>query len=56
MLDGEFAGQIVHSVRLLNHSMTNVLQFGRPTVPSPKRMSVEVLLEGIRAVLEPLAA
>ena len=56
MLDGEFAEQIVRSVRLLNHSMTNVLQFGRPIVPSLKRMSVKVLLDGIRAVLQPLAA
>jgi signal transduction histidine kinase len=56
MLDGEFAEQIVRSVRLLNHSVTNVLQFGRPIVPSPKRISVNTLLEGIRAVAQPLAA
>jgi len=56
MLDGEFAEQIVHSVRLLNHSVTNVLQFGRPIVPSPNRISVNTLLEGIRAVAQPLAA
>jgi signal transduction histidine kinase len=56
MLDGEFADQIVRSVRLLNHSVTNVLQFGRPIVPSPKWMSVNTLLEGIRAVAQPLAA
>ena len=56
MLDGEFADQIVRSVRLLNHSVTNVLQFGRPIVPSPKRISVNTLLEGIRAVAQPLAA
>jgi signal transduction histidine kinase len=56
MLDGDFAEQIVRSVRLLNHSVTNVLQFGRPIVPSPKRISVNTLLEGIRAVAQPLAA
>jgi len=56
MLDGEFADQIVRSVRLLNHSVTNVLQFGRPIVPSPKWISVNMLLEGIRAVAQPLAA
>src|SRR5213592_2593721 len=56
MLDGEYAEQIVRSVRLLNHSVTNVLQFGRPIVPSPKRILVNTLLEGIRAVVQPLAA
>jgi len=56
MLDGEFADQIVRSVRLLNHSVTNVLQFGRPIVPSPKRIVVNTLLDGIRAVVQPLAA
>ena len=50
MLDGEYAEQIVRSVRLLNHSVTNVLQFGRPIVPAPERISVSRLLEGIRPV------
>ena len=56
MMDGEFSEQIVRSVRLLNHSVTNVLQFGRPIVPSAKRISVKALLEGLRAVAQPLAA
>jgi signal transduction histidine kinase len=56
MLEGEYAEQIVRSVRLLNHSVTNVLQFGRPIVPFPKRISVNRLLEGIRVFLHPLAA
>lgn len=56
MMEGDYAEQIVRSVRLLNHSVTNVLQFGRPIVPSPKRISVNALLEGIRAVTQPLAA
>jgi signal transduction histidine kinase len=55
MLDGEYADQIVRSVRLLNHSVTNVLQFGRPVVPAPTRMSVSRLLEGIRVFLQPVA-
>jgi two-component system sensor histidine kinase FlrB len=55
MLEGEYAEQIVRSVRLLNHSVTNVLQFGRPIAPAPARMSVHRLLEGIRAFLQPIA-
>jgi two-component system sensor histidine kinase FlrB len=55
MLEGEYAEQIVRSVRLLNHSVTNVLQFGRPIVPAPERISVHRLLEGIRAFLQPVA-
>jgi two-component system sensor histidine kinase FlrB len=55
MLEGEYADQIVTSVRLLNHSVTNVLQFGKPIVPDPKRMSVFRLLERIRVFLQPVA-
>ena len=55
MLEGEYAEQIVRSVRLLNHSVTNVLQFGKPIVPAPERISVYRLLEGIRAFLQPIA-
>src|SRR5215468_1966569 len=55
MLEGEYAEQIVRSVRLLNHSVTNVLQFGKPIVPAPKKMSVYRLLEGIRVFLQPVA-
>jgi len=55
MLEGEYAEQIVRSVRLLNHSVTNVLQFGRPVVPVPERMSVNRLLEGTRVFLQPIA-
>jgi signal transduction histidine kinase len=55
MIEGDYAGQIVQSVRLLNHSVTNVLQFGRPIVPVPERTSVNRLLEGIRVFIEPLA-
>jgi signal transduction histidine kinase len=55
MLDGEYAEQIVRSVRLLNHSVTNVLQFGRPVYPRLEWISVHGLLEGIRAFLQPVA-
>src|SRR5262247_1923209 len=33
MLDGEYAEQIVQSVRLLNHTVGNILQFGKPLQP-----------------------
>jgi two-component system sensor histidine kinase FlrB len=56
MLDGDYAEQIIRSVRLLNHSVTNVLHFGKPIVPAPKAMSVNELLDGIQAVMQPLAA
>ena len=56
MMEGEYADQIVRSVRLLNHSVTNVLQFGKPIVPSPRLISVNTLLEGIRGLIQPLAA
>jgi two-component system sensor histidine kinase FlrB len=55
MLEGEYAAQIVQSVRLLNHSVTNVLQFGKPIVPAPEHMLINELLEGIRAFLQPIA-
>jgi len=56
MLEGEYAEQIVRSVRLLNHSVTNVLHFGKSIAPSPKQISVNTLLEGIRSLIQPLAA
>src|SRR5438067_5436645 len=55
MLEGEYAEQILQSVRLLNHSVTNVLQFGKPIFPMPAPISIERLLEGIRAFLQPIA-
>ena len=36
--------------------MTNVLHFGKPIAPSPKQISVNTLLEGIRELIQPLAA
>jgi signal transduction histidine kinase len=56
MLEGDHAAQIVRSVRLLNHSVTNVLQFGNPIVPSLEKISLNELLEGVRAIIQPLAA
>src|SRR5438876_4331567 len=55
MLEGEYAVQIVRSVRLLNHSVTNVLHFGSPIHPRPEKISVSQLLEGIRDFLQPMA-
>jgi two-component system sensor histidine kinase FlrB len=55
MLEGEYAEQIVNSVRLLNHSVTNVLQFGKPIVPIKELISVSCLLEGVQALLQPIA-
>jgi signal transduction histidine kinase len=55
MLEGEYAAQIVRSVRLLNHSVTNVLQFGRPINPRPQWISVSGLLGEIRGFLQPIA-
>jgi two-component system sensor histidine kinase FlrB len=56
MIDGEYAEQIVQSVRLLNHSVTNVLQFGKPIAPVPSKISIKSLLEGIRVFLQPIAS
>lgn len=55
MMEGEYARQIVQSVRLLNHSVTNVLQFGKPIVPMPAPTSINDLLERIQAFLQPIA-
>ena len=55
MIEGEYASQIVQSVRLLNNSVTNVLQFGKPIVPAPELMSVNRLLGGIQSFLQPIA-
>lgn len=55
MLEGEYAEQILQSVRMLNHSVTNVLQFGKPIFPVLARISIRRLLEGIRGFLQPIA-
>lgn len=55
MLEGEYAEQIVRSVRLLNHTVTNTLQFGKPIYPVARKMSVAELFAGLRAMIGPLA-
>src|SRR6059036_201322 len=56
MMTGEYAEQISRSVRLLNHTVSNTLQFGKPIHPVPERTSVATLLERVRSFVEPLAA
>jgi signal transduction histidine kinase len=56
MSQGEYAEQIVRSVRLLNHTVSNVLQFGTPIRPVPQEISFAHLFDGIRALLEPMAS
>ena len=55
MIDGEYADQTVRGVRLLNHSVTNILQFGQPIHPRPEEISINDLVEGARTFLSPLA-
>jgi len=56
MLQGEYAAEIVRSVRLLNHTLTNTLQFGRPVVPVCEPTSVAALLQRVSSFVEPIAA
>src|SRR6187399_2566395 len=55
MMDGRDAQQIVRSVRLLNHTVTNTLQFGKPIHPVKEPLSAERLLKGIISFIEPIA-
>jgi signal transduction histidine kinase len=55
MLEGDYAEQIVRSVRLLNHSVTNVLQFGKPIHPEFEAVSINELVETIGVFLQSLA-
>lgn len=56
MIDGPYAGQIVRSVRLLDHSVTNILQFGQPVHPDIREFPAAALIEGICTFLQPMAA
>src|SRR5204862_1472867 len=56
MTEGEYAGQIVRSVRLLNHTVSNVLQFGRAIRPQFEEIRVADVFESVRALVEPIAA
>src|SRR5262245_44140150 len=55
MLNGRDAEQIVRSVRLLNHTVTNTLQFGKPIHPVREPISAERLLKGIIGFIDPIA-
>ena len=55
MIDGPYADQIVRSVRLLNHSVTNILEFGQPIHPQLKQVALKDLFEGVQTFLGPMA-
>src|SRR5215468_5365404 len=54
MMDGEYAEQISRSVRLLNHTVTNTLQFGRPIHPFLESTPAITLLAGIKSFVDPM--
>jgi signal transduction histidine kinase len=56
MMDGPYAEQIVRGVRLLNHSVTNILQFGQPIYPQTSALRLDDLITGVGTFLTPLAA
>src|SRR5436853_7440288 len=56
MMEGEYAEQIVQSVRLLNHTVTNTLQFGKPVQPVFKAMPVATVLNRVKTFVKPMAA
>jgi len=56
MAEGEYAEQIVRSVRLLNHTVSNILQFGTAIHPVLKEVRFSQLLDGVHDLLQPLAA
>lgn len=56
MLDGPYAEQIVRGVRLLNHSVTNVLEFGQPINPVFDSVDLRAVAREAATFLEPLAA
>ena len=55
MIEGPHAEQIIRSVRLLNHSVTNILQFGQPIHPHLEAIAIRELLEGVQTFLGPIA-
>ncbi len=55
MIDGHDADQIVRSVRLLNNSVTNILEFGEPIHPQFEDVDLGDLLEGLETFLAPIA-
>ena len=56
MMKGEYSEQIVRSVRLLNHTVTNTLQFGKPVHPVMEVTLVPALLARVTKFVEPIAA
>ncbi len=56
MLDGPYAEQIVRGVRLLNHSVTNVLEFGQPINPVFDTVDLRAVAREAAIFLEPLAS
>jgi two-component system sensor histidine kinase FlrB len=56
MLDGPYAEQIVRGVRLLNHAVTNVLDFGQPINPVFDAVDLPAIARDAAIFLEPLAS
>src|SRR5262245_50451202 len=56
MTHGEYADQIVRSVRLLNHTVSNILQFGKPIQPDLKTTSIIELFDSVATLVRPMAA
>jgi len=56
MLQGEYAEQISRSVRLLNHTVTNTLHFGKPIHPVLESTPVLPLLDRVKSFIDPLAS
>jgi two-component system sensor histidine kinase FlrB len=56
MMQGEYAEQISRSVRLLSHTVSNTLQFGKPIYSVLEPTSVAMVLDRVKSFVEPLAA
>lgn len=56
MMSGEYAQQIVRSVKVLDHTLSNVLQFARSPQPVMECVPLKALLDDVRAFLVPMAA
>ena len=52
----EYSEQILRSVRLLNHTVTNTLHFGKPIHPVPEITPVAELLDRVKSFVQPIAA
>ena len=56
MLEGPYADQIVRGVRLLNHAVTNVLEFGQPINPVFDAVDLGAIARDAAIFLDPLAS